>query len=423
MGYSTALQNAQNELLKRRQAAGIETRPSIVAEPTPTPQFTPAPYKPYPGLYLTAPIPWPYKILPQPEIWPDKGAVCIAQLKFVLYFANLYRAAAGLPRFIDIHCQTEVIATQPAVEPPAVKLFGSMLSAIQKRKQERLGQLWALMRAADPDGGGWLHRRVVYGLWPTSPENMRRIIREGERAGYWRVSGDGLCYTSETKLCAMLGVTAVNDWAVSIPLSQLREKDKVKLRALFHDAYLSGRGEGAAPIARGSWKNHHPHTVKAHTGRSRPSQRRYEAARAVVVKNNYEVLADYTPDALAAIRAGEAGRGPGQPAFVMKRQGGAKIVKRLSNDYQGTLRTAKRSRRWLNRRIKGLIEGRAGDNLTPFVNRRDPVPYVSLRRYYNSPEQAQEAQAAANNLPSPTPTLYGFIPSKRPSRYGLWLPA
>ena len=275
---------------------------------------------------------------------------------------------------------------------------------MQERRQERIGQLWLLMRHLDEPGSGRLSYDAIYETNYTSRANLRRVIRAGIAAGYFWRDGERLAYASEARICAMLGIERVKGWAVLIPLAQLHEPNIVNLRALFLDAYHSGRGDGFAnPIARGGWRRNVG--IKRSTGRTRPTQRRYERRRGIGVRANFEDLGEYTPDNL------DQQLKDGYPAFVMKMKGGARIVQRLSNAYAGTLQTVKRGRRWLNQRITQLMDG--NDHLC----KHRLATVDSIRRYCDTEKRACKA---ADGVGVPVYYWRGHTPN---GRYVLWINA
>lgn len=202
-GYSHSLRNAQKLLEQRRAAAGIETRPltwptleSLQAVHTAENHQT----RPNTDREdVCARTRGAAAILP-PSPALSKTPLFLAKCHLVLFFVNGHRKGMGLPE-IDLHGR--IREAQDA--PPG----RSILAALQERGLDHLGQLWALMRAADPAGSGWLPKSAVYELLDISPANMSRILQEGEQAGFWRVCGAHLGYTSESRLRQLLGLTAV----------------------------------------------------------------------------------------------------------------------------------------------------------------------------------------------------------------------
>lgn len=304
---------------------------------------------------------------------------------------------------------------QPVKGPEPARVFGCVLAAIQQRHEERIGQLWFLMRAADPSGSGWIHKDQIRELSPTGWPNTRRLLREGREIGYFRKGGDYYGYISEKRLCVeVLGLNRVTGWAVEIPLEQLQEVKIASLRALFHDAYHVGRGDNANPIARGrgAQGEESPHSVKGQTSRGRATQRRYEARRRMKVQPQLCFLGEYEPGLFKRLRMGEDGE-PGQPCFVVRRGRRRKswIAKRLANRYSGTLRTAKRSRRWLNRRIS--LVGRAPGDSSPGDPLRNSGRSL-IRRYHGRAKLAEKAARRERDVDH-------WLEKTRRGRFGWWL--
>jgi len=320
----------------------------------------------------------------------------MAQVNAVLWLVNMARAHDGL-------APVDHWGNLTGPEPPAVRVFGHLLAEIQRRRHERVGQLWMLMRHLDQHGSGRLLYDVIYRLGYTGQANMRRIIRDGVRAGYFWREGEHLAYRSEARVCAMLGIERINGWAVSIPVAQLLQPDIVRLRALFYDAFHSGRGDGFAnPIARGGWR--HGVGIKRATGRTRETQRTYESRRGIAVRANVEDLGPYSADDL------ERRHAEGHAVFVMRMKGGARIVERLSNAYRGTLRTVARGRRWLNHRIKAAMGG--SGHLCKELRSNDG----EIKRWYATRQHAAEARETIAGV-----RRYGWLRETPNGRSGLWV--
>lgn len=301
-----------------------------------------------------------------------------------------------------------IIGIPKPAPPEPVKVFGSMLAAIQRVGHERMGQLWMMLRLHDEPGEGRLPLKVVKSWGYTSWANMKSIIRKGIKTGYFRREGEYLAYTSETKLALILGFSqGITGRAVAIPADELMATNIVDLRALFQDAYHSCRGDGFNnPISRGGWQN--DVGIKAATGRCRQTQRRYEKRRGIAVRTNYADFGPYSPERLADLR--DAGL-PGLCVIDIERGTPKHIMARLSNAYRSTLATVKRSRRWLNHRILRS----AGRVSTPCVieHQQDET---TIRRYYGSPQQAAKHNDEAINH---VPCVFGWLGETQTS-LGVW---
>lgn len=288
---------------------------------------------------------------------------------------------------------------QPEEQPaPAatVAVFGHVAAAALKRKEARLFQLWALMRHHDKHGAGRLPVATVYEIAGfLHPANLRAVIRKGIAAGYFRREPNGyLGYAGQRQLCHVLGITRVKGRAVAVPVDELATDSRPELGALLYDAALSSRGEGYSnPIARGGW--HHGELqdigIKAMTGLSRPTQRKYEAMRSIKPRANVEDLGAYEPDRLQALQAA-AGHNEARP-FVLRQRGGARIVRRLPNAYHGTLAIVRRGRRRLNEQLTKET-GRA---LDPLANLWRSELQEQIRRYHDKQGPAAK-QATASGV-------------------------
>lgn len=256
-------------------------------------------------------------------------------------------------------------AETPKDSSPAVRVFSGLLVAIQRERLERPGQLWLIMRGLDTAGRGWLPIQRLYDLELSGRANVRRIVRQGIEAGLLYRNGQWLGYVSEAKLTAALGVNRLGK-AITIPLSTLTEAHTAKqCRAIFHDAFHSGRGDGIGkPIGR--------KTVRAITGRCPNTQRSYERIQGMKSKPQVQIHSRDNDQTYHRLRYGE----DGQPGRRVYRANGY-ILERLPNSYQGSFQTAAKSRR-------SLVEGRALDPLRK--------PGHVERRYFETVEQLDHYQ-------------------------------
>ncbi|MEM7799968.1 MAG: hypothetical protein AAF633_12320, partial [Chloroflexota bacterium] len=258
-----------------------------------------------------------------------------------------------------------------------IHIFAHLLDLIHRRRLDGLGRVWLLLRYFDHPGEGRLPlSEIRFRL--TRPESetkclsskrLQQLIRQGEGL-FWHKSRDRrwLYLHSEPRVARDLGVQQIGGHAVEItPVSLLQSVKRV--RALFYDAFHSGRGEGCVdPITRRS--------LHDRGGAEAQTQRKYERLRGIDPKANYALLGRYNRHMWQrATHEPEAER-IGGPAFIfidykgvlgknparIKRKKQFRhwhhiyVARRIGNSYQGTLPTVKRGRRWTNWKLKHLCQ-------------------------------------------------------------------
>lgn len=291
----------------------------------------------------------------------------------------------------------------PTVAPPpmgngeTLNIFGHTLDAIHRRGLDATGRVWLLLRHLDKKGEGRVSVELIRStLKFCSWRRIRQILREGVGTFFHETTQTDYVYLcSEARVLKELEVTAVAGWAVRLPVAELT-KSIQHVRALFHDAFHSGRGDGfSKPITRG--------IMEMRGGMEAQTQRGYEQLRGMGKRAEYAIVADYSPEEWKRLKYEpyhEIDRRGGPPfTFVdfKGHLGGDKcgrdhyhriyIMRRLGNAYSGTLPTVKRGRKWTNNKLSNLCNsGKARGNRfsklffhsEEAVSKTDePVVYVS----------------------------------------------
>lgn len=259
---------------------------------------------------------------------------------------------------------------------PAIKIFGHLCDVIRREKLDSYGRIWLLLRYLDREKGeGRVQTKVARGalshpesdLKCISKKQFQVLLRRGNHI-FWSVSPDRkqIYLYSEARVAMRLGLTTIRGYAVEIPVSSLLKRIK-HVRAIFYDAFHSGRGDGVGkPITRGSLKRR-----GCGTGLT---QRKYEKLRGIQKRANFSIIGKYSKQAWQRAQAEESYDRAGGPAFVFVDRTGVlgenpsrsrrkkqhqgwhniHIIRQIGNSYSGNLKTTKRSRVWSNRKLKHL---------------------------------------------------------------------
>jgi hypothetical protein len=155
------------------------------------------------------------------------------------------------------------------------------------------GRLWLMLRYLDQVGRGWL--RIV-NLANTiaskkSPQRLcgkrqlRNLIRDGEGV-YWTQEKGRLWLHSAARVAHSLGVKRLTGRPVALPVAAVLAgigAFKAHLYAAFHSGRVkeTPQGERSMPIAR--------ETMATLSGVGRTSQRTYELAAGVDVRENFAI--------------------------------------------------------------------------------------------------------------------------------------
>ena len=265
----------------------------------------------------------------------------------------------------------------PTPEPQEIKplkLFGRMGTRAQRLRHELSFRLWAVVRWL-ADGENHVPVNLVLETFSdngryafTTRPNLRKQINKAIERGYMEYSADGdkIFFTSETRVALeVLGMSAVRGWAVSLSIEQLRQ-DFNNNRDLFRKMFHASRGDGFNnPISRQS--------IQEETGRGKRTQKSYEKRAKIQVIEQYEYVRG-------------CGRRKPKPEPGYKRiwDGEQWIIgEQLPNKYSANLKTAKRSRRWLNQRITNLCK-KSSDNgqFSPVIVMGACDTEIKQRRYF-----------------------------------------
>lgn len=282
-----------------------------------------------------------------------------------------------------------------------VSIFGTTAGAIQQHDLERCAQLWIAAKVLD----GWRHSGrvelerlrslMVDDYEILSRRRFDQVVAQGDGVFWERGRGRGgqkwLYYRSEARVAFALGVRVVSGFALVVNLDEmLRTRNIRRLRTVFHDLFLSGRGE--SPISRQS--------IARATGTSAESQRSYEEERGIERRTVLAIIGRYNAHEMASQRyrdehdAESRSGGPAfafvdyhglcSPANTSKPSERVYIARQLANSYDGTQPTAfERSIRRINTKLRNLYDSSAR-------NRRGNARQ-SERLYYAS-EVAWERQ-------------------------------
>ena len=258
-----------------------------------------------------------------------------------------------------------------------VSIFAHTVDAIHRRRLDGPGRVWLLLRYLDPAGEGRVPVKMARFVLSSTESELRcfsskrfqQLMRQGEGLFWERCKKRRwIYYRSEVKVAQALGLRRIGGWAVSIPILELTKPIKA-VRALFYDAFHSGRGEGEpVPITRRILRERGG--VEAHT------QRKYEKSRQIAPEANYATLGRYSKPAWERAQHEAPEERVGGPAFLFidykgmlgknreryKRRKKYRhwhhiyIVRRIGNSYRGTLPLAKRGRRWTNHKLTNLCK-------------------------------------------------------------------
>ncbi|MEM7802827.1 MAG: hypothetical protein AAF633_26795 [Chloroflexota bacterium] len=301
-----------------------------------------------------------------------------------------------------------------SLHPSKITIFAHTLDAIHRRRLDGVGRVWLLLRHLDQKGEGrvtikWARHLLSdpsSRLKCLSKKRVQQLIRQGEKEGFWhRCKRQRWLYLhSEPRVVATLGVKRIGGWALDIAIADLLQPLKA-VRALFYDAFHSGRGENEQdPITRKRLQERG--MVEAHT------QRKYEKLRGIDPQANYATITKYSRAAWQRAQHEEDDDRVGGPAFIYIDYKGvlgknpqrhcrqAKyrhwhnifIMRRIGNAYTGTLQTAKRGRRWTNHKLKHLCQSMSLMGSFEHVQ-------VERRFYYRSEDAAHKAAEQNNEQP------------------------
>lgn len=289
--------------------------------------------------------------------------------------------------------------------PQSIKIFSHTLDIIHRHRLDGVGRVWLLLRSIDLQGEGRLSLREI--RWRLShpdsfhkclsAKRVQQLLRQGEGRFWHRCRQNRWLFLhSEPRVAATLGVRQIGGWAVEIEIAELLRPIR-EVRALFYDAFHSGRGEShGRPITRRSLQERGG--VEGHT------QRKYEKARGIDPQANYATLSKYSRPAWQRAQHEADEERVGGPAFLfidfngilgrnpqrMRRKKNQRhwhhiyIVRRIGNAYLGTLPTAKRGRRWTNRKLKHLCH-----SISPMGSFELPADGSNRRYYHSSEEEAR----------------------------------
>lgn len=279
-------------------------------------------------------------------------------------FADYQQPAPASP---PIQPQTAVTVDKPAY----VRTYGRMAAEAQKLRHELDFRLWLLIRWLSVEHGDPAQRNSVsielvrdnfaddgrhaFTTWP----NLRKQINRAIERGYLWYSKDRtrLYYRSEARVAGeVLGLPRLDDTAVHVPIEALT-RPYVKTRAIFLDIFHSGRGDGfTAPLSR--------RAIYEDTGRTKHTQLKYEDMTRIRKRAAHDFVEDYTPTrAKQLYEKWQQGGGIGRcPLPVYDEATHKKFIGfQNPNQYAGSFRTARNSRKRFNRRLSHLrINGLAG---------------------------------------------------------------
>ena len=158
----------------------------------------------------------------------------------------------------------------PSTIPDYVDVFPQLAQAALRSGQESLVACWALLRACDPTGSGYLDRanarRILEDGRRVRPRQARRLIHDGV-GPYWTIDKkDRLWLGRVDQVADGLGVEAVSR-PHQIPIADL-QGGRTRLRAAF-EATVYRTDEGGTPLSR--------RLIRELTGIPESTQRRYES--------------------------------------------------------------------------------------------------------------------------------------------------
>lgn len=321
----------------------------------------------------------------------------------------------------------------PQTHRPFLRIFGHVCDAIYRQNLASPGRVWLLLRYLDQaQGTGRVALSTVKEAL-THKENplaclswkrLRQILQEGENI-FWHRSAEGemVYYHSEVRVALTLGLKRIGGWAVQIEVSELVQPIQ-NIKALFYDAFHSARGDGLnMPITR--------HMMDGRGQGDRRTQRKYEAQRGIQNQANYAHVGRYSPAKWQQAKLTPADMRVGGPAFifvdyegVLGQQPGRLnrpenqqhwhniyIMRRIGNAYSGTLPTAKRGRKWTNRKLKHLYDSMP---ITGSFAVEEEAQNKWVKLYYTSVDVAEKKRT--DELPAPWYHPCGAV-DNRPVRY------
>jgi hypothetical protein len=297
----------------------------------------------------------------------------------------------------------------------SIRVFGHILDCLHRAGLDGPGRVWLLLRHLDPKGEGRVSlpqlRQALTeegsSLKCLSWKRLRQLLAEGQ-GKLWardtnsfdklRTTQGWVYYFGEARIARLMNLKAIRGWAVEIPVTQLLGSIQ-EIRALFHDAFHSGRGDGfREPITR--------RVMESRGGGDGRTQRSYEKKRGITKRANFASLGRYTKAKWQQAQGDcpEFGR-IGGPAFTYvdykgvlgtnpRKEYRAKkqqhweniyIMRQLGNSYAGSLPTVKRGRKWTNRKLKHLCKS------MPLTGTFEGEGESSGRFYYRDEETATKA--------------------------------
>jgi hypothetical protein len=298
---------------------------------------------------------------------------------------------------------------------PSIRVFGHILDCLHRAGLDGPGRVWLLLRHLDPKGEGRVSlaqlRQALTeegsSLKCLSWKRLRQLLAEGQ-GKLWardtnsfdklRTTQGWVYYFGEARIARLMNLKVIRGWAVEIPIQQLLGSIQ-EIRALFHDAFHSGRGDGfREPITR--------RIMESRGGGDGRTQRSYEKKRGITKRANFASLGRYTKAKWH--HAQGAGREDGRiggPAFTYVDYKGVLgknprkeyraehqqhweniyIMRQVGNSYSGSLPTAKRGRKWTNRKLKHLCKS------MPLTGTFEGEGESSGRFYYRDEETATKA--------------------------------
>lgn len=324
-----ALHNAQAELERRRQLAGIK--------PGKRPEF------------------------PAPD-WLDT-------------LIPLVKAPEGEPAGNDTVLATATVTVHPGI-----------LAAMLKQKLEAAGRIYLLLKAIDRQGRGWLAVDEIrcYLTNKNSPlcvcswRRLRQLFTQGE-ALFWQRDPHGrLWLKGAHKIAYKLKIGRLQGFPVALPITTLLSGIQA-VRAHFYASFHSGRDD--RPISR--------QRLQVLSDTAPRTQRAYDKIAQVKRCHNLAIGERYTQVA-AQERAWKQGRGVFLFIDTQGQQGPPHhkyLAWQLPNSYRGPHdRRAKGSRKRLNRKLAGLVhKGIPGNDGQAIEQVFWPDGALAAKRYNRNP--------------------------------------
>ena len=304
------------------------------------------------------------------------------------------RRGASKPAPVAVAPATRFIAPQPTptIEPAPVSaetvdLDGSLAAAVERERLSVPFRTWLLLRQLDDSGNGRISADIARhelskGRYAYAKRNtINRHLRLCERVGFLHFSANRkyIHYRSRSRMYRLLGQERSSGWHVEIPVSSLLGSF-VDFRALCHASFIAGKGDDGAQISRDA--------IKSETGRSRPTQIKYDALAGISRRVNLEVIGtiqnkhDWT-EAKYELSLDNRLR-----IQQVKTVDGKKhiLCRQMPNSYQSPYKTVKSGRRWLNQRIKHLRNSRFAGSFDSDIQPQ--------RRYFETYSQTTGAEIA-----------------------------